>query len=84
MIFQGQKGYIAQICEVWKQYNKMAVLHFFLVNFTLIYILFSLVIDFSLSYLVKLLSLSNTLCTLYAVSYLRNTYVRFVENLLRD
>ena len=25
---------------VWKQYNKMAVLHFFLVNFTLIYILF--------------------------------------------
>ena len=28
---------------VWKQYNKMAVLHFFLVNSTLIYILFSLV-----------------------------------------
>ena len=27
---------------VWKQYNKMAVLHFFLVNSTLIYILFSL------------------------------------------
>ena len=48
MIFQGPKGYIAQLCEVhnthavWKQYNKMAVLHFFLV-FTLIYILFSLV-----------------------------------------
>ena len=28
---------------VWKQYNKMAVLHFFLVNSTLIYILFSMV-----------------------------------------
>ena len=28
---------------VWKQYNKLAVLHFFLVNPTLIYILFSLV-----------------------------------------
>ena len=27
---------------VWKQYNKMAVLHFFLVNSTQIYILFSL------------------------------------------
>ena len=27
---------------VWKQYNKMAVLHFFLVNSPLIYILFSL------------------------------------------
>ena len=27
---------------VWKQYNKMAVLHFFLVNSTLIYIVFSL------------------------------------------
>jgi len=27
---------------VWKQYNKMAVLHFILVNSTLIYILFSL------------------------------------------
>ena len=29
---QGPKGYIAQICSipaVWKQYNKMAVLHFF-------------------------------------------------------
>ena len=31
------------IPAVWKQYNKMAVLHFFLVNSTLIYILFSLV-----------------------------------------
>ena len=46
---QGPKDYIAQICEVhlqavvWKQYNKMAVLHFFRVNTTLIYILFSLV-----------------------------------------
>ena len=30
---------------VWKQYNKMAVLHFFLVNSTLIYILFSLIIS---------------------------------------
>ena len=29
---------------VWKQYNKMAVLHFFLVNSPLIYILFSLVV----------------------------------------
>ena len=29
---------------VWKQYNKMAVLHFFLVNSTLVYILFSLLI----------------------------------------
>ena len=28
---------------VWKQYNKMAVLHFFLVNFSL-YILFSMVL----------------------------------------
>ena len=33
-MFQGPKGYIAQICvvstpAVWKQYNKMAVLHFF-------------------------------------------------------
>ena len=27
---------------VWKQYNKMAVLNFFLINSTLIYILFSL------------------------------------------
>ena len=27
---------------VWKQYNKMTVLHFFLVNSPLIYILFSL------------------------------------------
>ena len=40
-MFQGPKGYIAKICEV-QQYNKMAVLHFFLVNSTLIYILFSL------------------------------------------
>ena len=29
--------------EVWKQYNKMAVLHFFLVNSPLIYILFSFI-----------------------------------------
>ena len=29
---------------VWKQYNKMAVLHFFLVDAPLIYILFSLVL----------------------------------------
>ena len=28
---------------VWKQYNKMAVFHFFLVNSTLTYILFSLI-----------------------------------------
>ena len=43
-MFQGPKGYIAQICEVHLQYgnNKMAVLHFFLVNSTLICILFSL------------------------------------------
>ena len=44
-MFQGPKGYIALICEVpavWKQYYKMAVIHFFLVNSTLIYILFSL------------------------------------------
>ena len=47
MIFQGPKGYKAQICEihlraaVWKQYNKMAVSQFFQVNFILIYILFS-------------------------------------------
>ena len=43
-MFQGPKGYIVQICTpaVWKQYNKMAVLHFFLVNSPLIYILFSL------------------------------------------
>ena len=42
-MFQGPKGYIAQICEVHLQYgNKMSVLHFFLVNSTLIYILFSL------------------------------------------
>jgi len=44
-MFQGPKGYIAQSTPaVWKQYKKMAVLHFFLVNSTLIYILFSLVI----------------------------------------
>ena len=42
------EGYIAQMCEVhlqtaiWKQYNKMAVLHFFLVNSPLIYIFYSL------------------------------------------
>ena len=48
MMFQGPKGYIAKICEVhlrpavWKQYNKMVVLQFFLVNSILIYILFSL------------------------------------------
>ena len=30
---------------VWKQYNKMAVLHFFLINSPLIYILFSMVLD---------------------------------------
>ena len=42
-MFQGPKGYIAQISEVHLQYgNKIAVLHFFLVNSTLIYILFSL------------------------------------------
>ena len=33
MMFQGPKSYIAQICgstpAVWKQYNKMDVLHFF-------------------------------------------------------
>ena len=43
-MFQGPKGYIAQICEVHLQYgnsNKMAILHFFLVKFTLIYILFA-------------------------------------------
>ena len=39
-MFQGSKGYIAQECEVhlqyvWKQYNKMAVLHLFLVNSSL-------------------------------------------------
>ena len=43
---QGPKGYIAQMCEVHLQYgnstSKMAVLHFFLVNSTLIYILYSL------------------------------------------
>ena len=46
MMFQDPKGYIAQICEVHLQYGnstkKMAVLHFFLANSTLIYILFSL------------------------------------------
>ena len=46
MIFQGPKGYIAQICEVHLQYGnsttKWPVYTFFLV-FTLIYILFSLV-----------------------------------------
>ena len=31
---------------VWKQYNKMAVLHFILVNSTLIYIPFFLVISY--------------------------------------
>jgi len=42
-MFQGPKGYIAKICEVHLQYgNKMAVLHCFPVNSTLIYILFSL------------------------------------------
>ena len=42
-MFQGPKGYIAQICEVHLEYgNKMAVLHFFLVNCPLIYIQFSL------------------------------------------
>ena len=44
MMFQGPKGYIVQICTpaVWKQYNIMAVLHFFLVNSPLTYILFSM------------------------------------------
>ena len=32
--------------SVWKQYNKMAVLHFFLVNFSL-YILFSMYLTFN-------------------------------------
>ena len=31
---------------VWKQNNKMAVLHFFLVNFSLIYFLFSLIVSY--------------------------------------
>ena len=44
-MFQGPKGYIAQICKVRLQYgNKKAVLHVFLVNSPLIYILFSLCI----------------------------------------
>ena len=40
MIFQGPNMWSTP--AVWKQYNKMAVLHFFLVNSTLMYILFSL------------------------------------------
>jgi len=38
--------YVKYTCSMkWKQYNKMAVLHFFLVNSLLIYILFSLVLQ---------------------------------------
>ena len=51
MMFQGPKGFIAQICEVRKQYNKMAIFHFFLENSTLIYILFSLVISNDLPFI---------------------------------
>ena len=40
-MFQGPKGYMWSTPAVWKQYNKMAVLHFFLVNSTLLYILFA-------------------------------------------
>ena len=35
-MFQGPRGYKAQMC-VWKQYNKMAVLHIFRINSTLYY-----------------------------------------------
>ena len=41
MMFQGPNS-AKSTTAVWKQYNKMAVLHFFPVNSTLIYILFSL------------------------------------------
>ena len=44
-MFQGPIGYNTNMWStpaVWKQYNKMAVLHFSLVNSTLIYILFSI------------------------------------------
>ena len=44
-MFQGPKGYIAQICEVHLQYGNSTTkwpFTLFLVNSTLIYILFSL------------------------------------------
>ena len=53
MMFQGPKGYIARTPVVWKQYNKMAVLHFFLVNSPLIYILFSLGLQVTIDKLKK-------------------------------
>ena len=46
ILFQGPKGY-RSTPAVWKQYNKMAVLQYFLLNSTLIYILFSLVKTYS-------------------------------------
>ena len=38
--------YVKYTAAVWKQYNKMAILHFFLLNSTLIYILLSMCVIF--------------------------------------
>ena len=53
-MFHGPKGYIAQICEVHLQYGNSTTnwpfYTFFLVNSTLIYILFSLVFHHNYTY----------------------------------
>ena len=62
---------------VWKQYNKMAVLHFFLVNSPLIYILFSLQIDeTSLSWWERTSVSSLTLTVLIILGFLRKSNFR--------
>ena len=57
---------------VWKQYNKIAVLHFFLVISTLIYILFSLKIGVSVHCTTQLLCLSSLG---YIKSYFQEIYI---------
>ena len=60
---------------VWKQYNKMAVLHFLLVNSTLIYIQFSLTVEYSTLFIVNcLLKISLIYMKYIIVPYLSQQY----------
>ena len=80
-MFQGPKGYIAQICEVYLQYGNSTTqwpITLFLVNSTLIYILFSLMLS-DLLLLVRGISclINNGTRSMIADLSILNKYVYF-------
>ena len=64
MMFQGPKGYIAQICEIHLQYGnsttKWPFYTFFLVNSPLIYILFSMSVNSKLDIMLNFFLMSES------------------------